>query len=208
MIAVGATMIMVLALLLASELWLRTHKNHGEFSREFIQITVGTFVAFWPFFLTQGEIIILAAAFLLVVAASKEQRIFKAIHSVDRTTWGELFFALAVGVTAFITTSRAIYAIALLHMSLADGMAALIGTRFGGKTRYKIFGVTKSLVGTATFIVVSVCLLTAFSLTGNSLSIGHIALLAVGAALIENLGILGLDNLLVPVIVALVLINA
>ena len=196
------TILVVFALLVINEYWWRKTEP-TELSRKFIHITVGSFVAFWPFFLSWHQIIFLSVAFFAVALVSKYLHIFKAIHSVQRPTWGELFFALAVGVIAYVTNSKGIYAAALLQMSLADGLAAIVGLRYGKKTQYKVLGSTKSLVGTATFFVVSFCLLLGYStIGGGELSLALIAGIAFAASLIENLGVYGSDNLLVPLMVA------
>jgi dolichol kinase len=197
------TILAVLALILVGEFWWRRQRLHTEFTRKFVHITVGSFVAFWPFFLSWNEIRLLSIAFLVVVGVSKQLRLFRAIHSVQRPTWGELCFALAVGVVTFITQDKWIYAAALLQMSLADGFAAVIGTRYGQRFRYIVFGHAKSILGTLAFLIVSVLILIGYSQeSGQHLTAIFIFDLSVAASAIENLGVAGLDNLLVPVLVA------
>lgn len=198
-----ATVLVVFLLLLTGELWWRKQKLHTEFTRKFVHITVGTFVAFWPFFLTWQEIRLLSVAFLIVVVASKYLKVFRAIHTVQRPTWGELFFALSVGLVTFITHDKWIYAAALLQMSLADGFAAVVGTRYGQRFRYIVFGHAKSILGTFTFLIVSAAILVWFAReSGQHLKWTFILDLSVVASMIENLGVAGLDNLLVPVAIA------
>jgi len=202
----AVTVLIVFILLCISEVWWRQHPVHTELSRKFIHITVGSFVAFWPFFLTWHEIEFMSAAFFVVVSISKQLKILKAIHSVQRPTWGELFFAIAVGVTAFITHNKWIYMTALLQMSLADGLAAVIGIRYGKKNAYRVFGQAKSLAGTTTFFVISLATL----LIDVRLGVIHqnvvlLFSLALSASLIENLGAYGLDNIFVPLLIACVL---
>lgn len=200
------TIIGVLCILLLSEYWYRRHPQPNELSRKFVHITVGTFVAFWPFFLSWNQIVFLSGAFLVGVIASKYLKVFQAIHSVQRPTWGEIFFAIAVGIIAFVTQSKGIYAAALLQMSLADGLAAIVGLRFGTGNRYKIFGSTKSVAGTLTFFVISLALLIGYSqVTEAFLPFAFLVLLAAGTSLIENLGVLGLDNIMVPLLIAYML---
>ena len=195
----------VFVLLLGSELWWRKHQLHGEFSRKFIHITVGSLVAFWPFFLSWRQIQLLSIAFLIVVVVSKYLHLFQAIHSVQRPTYGELYFALAVGIVPFITHDKWIYMAALLQMSLADGLAAIMGSRYG-KQSYLVFGHTKSVVGTVTFFVVSLSILIGYIyLSGDDLSALLILSVAAGAAVLENLAVRGLDNLLLPIMVAVIL---
>jgi len=197
------TVFVVFVLLCLGEIWWRKKKVHGEVSRKFIHITVGSFVAFWPFFLSWNQIKLLSLAFLIVVAISRYLRIFQAIHSVNRPTWGELYFAVAVGGVAFMTHNKWIYMVALLQMSLADGLAAIIGVRYGKHQRYSILGQVKSVIGTATFVIVSFCLLVAYRFLGQA-SLGVLAMLglALAAGLIENIGVFGLDNLFVPLLIA------
>src|SRR6266496_3275312 len=139
MVELIITVTIVLLLVCVSELLWRHRNIDPEYSRKFVHISVGTFVAFWPLFLTRHQIVGLSAAFVIVVVISNYFNLFKAIHSVQRPTWGEIFFALAVGTLAFVAHSGWIYMVALLHMSLADGLAAILGTKFGHKTRYHIF---------------------------------------------------------------------
>jgi dolichol kinase len=88
-------------------------------------------------------------------------------------------------------------------MSLADGFAAVIGTRYGQRFRYIVFGHAKSILGTLAFLIVSVLILIGYSQeSGQHLTAIFIFDLSVAASAIENLGVAGLDNLLVPVLVA------
>ena len=182
------------------------NKSSFELSRKFIHITVGGFVAFWPFFLTWQEIELLSVAFLVVVGLSKHLNVIKAIHSVQRPTWGEIFFAIAVGLIAWITHDKWIYMTALLQMSLADGLAAIVGMRYGMRQKYLIFGQAKSIVGSLTFFAVSLATLLVYvHFSHVYLSLVELVGLAIAATIIENVGIYGLDNLLVPLLIALAL---
>jgi phytol kinase len=199
--------LVVLLILIGSELWWRKRITHGEFSRKFVHITVGSFVASWPFFLGWDQIRLLSLGFLIVVGVSKYFRVFRAIHSVQRPTMGELYFALSVGLVTVITQDKWVYAASLMQMSLADGFAAVMGVRFGRQS-YLVFSHRKSLVGTLTFFFTSLAILIAYTQLapvhlGVIFMIGAAAL----AALIENLGVAGLDNLLVPVVIALLLVK-
>ncbi len=201
-IAIGV----VFALLVGNEYWWHRKKVHGEFGRKFIHITVGSFVAFWPFFLSWRTIQLISVAFLISVAISKYLHIFRAIHSVQRPTWGEVYFALAVGLTTLITHNKWIYMAALLQMSLADGLAAVVGVRYGKRHHYLVFGHPKSLIGSLTFFVVSILILSGFAaFSGYNLSPLFILGLSSVCTVMENLGVMGLDNLLVPLFIAAML---
>lgn len=199
----------IIAMLLFANEWLwRHHKRHDEFSRKLIHMSVGSFAAFWPYFLSWTQIMVLSLLLVAGVLVSKKLKVFKAIHSVPRPTWGELLFAAAIGLTALFEPPRAVYALALLHLSLADGLAAVVGVRYGAKThsRYHIFGAAKSVVGTVTFMAVSWILLIGFLLlTGYQMNALQLWGLALAATALENIGLYGLDNLLVPLLLVLVL---
>jgi phytol kinase len=194
----------VLVLLLVNEWWWHG-RAHGEASRKFVHITVGSFVALWPLLLTWSQIEFLSIAFVAAVVVSRQFNLFKAIHSVQRPTWGELYFGAAVGLVAVSTHQPAIYAVALLHMSLADGFAAVIGEKYGRGSIYRIFGAKKSRIGTLTFLAVSITILSVFSIQ-QSVSLGiWLPLIAVGATVLENIAVRGLDNITIPLYVALLL---
>lgn len=196
----------VLAILMISEWGWRQGWLRGEAGRKFVHITVGSFVAFWPFFLTWTDIRILSIAFLAVVLISQYFRVFHAIHSVQRPTYGEVWFALIVGFLTVITHDKGIYAAAILQMSLADGFAAVVGTHYGRENKYHLLGHAKSVVGTATFFVISLGILVGYSWWSTAgLAWPMIFLDAVVATAIENFTALGFDNLLVPLVVGLLL---
>jgi phytol kinase len=198
----------VLLVLILSEFGWRKHLLDNEVGRKFVHISVGSFVAFWPFFLSWQEIRWLSLAFLIVVVVSSRLKLLRAINSVQRPTYGEVFFAITVGLLTFITHDRAVYAAALLQMSLADGFAAIVGTRFGRDNKYHVLGHTKSVVGTATFVIVSVLLLLGYNtFNSHDISVAAILLASTGAALLENISPLGLDNLTVPLYIGLLLTN-
>lgn len=202
MVTLALIVVAVFCLIAVSEILWRHRDVDPEYTRKFIHISVGSFVAFWPLFLTRDEIVALSGAFVLVVALSSYFNVFRAIHSVQRPTWGEVFFALSVGVLAYVAQSGWIYLAALLHMSLADGLAAIVGTKFGRRTRYYVFGHPKSAVGTLAFIIVSAMIFAGFfKFTPNHFTLWLIPI-TLTAAFIENIAVRGLDNLLVPLLVA------
>ena len=207
MITLFAVAMTVALILFGSEIWWRVRHPNSEFSRKFIHVTVGTFVAFWPFFLSWEQIRFLALGFVVVICVSKWFGIFRSIHSVQRPTWGEVFFALVVGLLTFVTHSKAIYTVSLLQMSLADGLAAITGVEYGKKFQYFVFGHAKSIVGSLAFLVTSWLLLFAYMQYTHDFVVAIVIILPLVGMLIENLAVGGLDNLLVPLLFAVVLTN-
>lgn len=196
----------VFGLLLVSEFGWRQGWFRNEFGRKFVHITVGTFVAFWPYFIGWTEVIVLSLGFFFGVITAFRLGIFRAVSTYQRPTYGEVLFALSVGFLAVLTNSKGIYAAAILQMALADGFAAVVGTWLGKRSQYKVFGKTKSIVGTLTFFLISLAILIGYSqLSDNGLAWQYIALGALGATTMENVMSLGLDNLAVPVFIGVLL---
>lgn len=188
-----------LATLLVAEYGWHRHWWHGEGARKLAHMFIGVQVAVWPLYLDWFEIRIISIALTLGFIVSMRLRWFKSIGSVSRLSYGEVLFALMIGALTLFTQSDAIYAAAMLHLSLADGAAALVGLRFGRMNTYRVFGHTKSVAGTLAFMTVSFGILLAYAMIVPGGLSWHVIVAGVaGAAILENVGILGLDNLFVP----------
>jgi phytol kinase len=187
----------------------RAKHLHPELTRKFVHVTVGTFVAFWPFYLTYRTIAWLSLLFFLVIAVSMRFEILRSIHAVQRTTKGELLFALSIGVVALLATNKWVFMASMLNLALGDGIAALVGILKGEGNEYKVFGHTKSRAGTLAFLITSVVISIIYMLfSGAGFSFTTLLILPLIAALTENIAINGTDNLAIPVIVALILSNS
>lgn len=196
----------IAALLIANELWSRKKGSHKEHSRKVVHIFVGSFAAFWPLFMSWEDIRFISLAFLVVVILSKLLNVFASIHEVERFSLGEISFAIAIGLMTFITKSDFIYAVSVMQMGLADGLAAVIGLHYGKGNTYKILSHKKSVAGTLTFFVCSLAIILIGSAVANIHLIWYLVLIAsLLATIIENIALWGLDNLFLPIVVALIL---
>lgn len=199
-----ATVPIALLLVLSEILW-RTHLLRGEAARKLLHIIIGSYVSYWLYFLSFREIELLSLAMLIGVVISHKYHIFHAINDIKRKTWGDIFYAVGLGLTAVISREPWVFAIAVLHMSIADGLAGLLGTYFGKSTRYKVLGSTKSLVGTGVFIATSFCLFALFNYYHPSEIIWPVMFsMPLFLALVENVGVRGTDNIMIPVFVAII----
>ena len=205
---VGVVVILLLSVvfLFGVEYLSRRKKYPPEITRKFIHISGGTVAAFTPWLLSWHQIEIIAAVLFIIILISKIFHIFESINSIKRTSIGDLLFALSIGLVAIIAHDRLIFAAAILHMSLADGLAAVAGTSLGKKTGYRVFGQQKSIVGSGVFWLSSVLILLWYLMlshtNGNWSVLIWLPLLATG---LEAIGLDGTDNLLVPVVVAIIL---
>jgi phytol kinase len=95
---------------------------------------------------------------------------------------------------------------AMLCLSLGDALAAIIGLLYGDGNQYKVFGKTKSVAGTATFFVTTVLVMILYVTLGNaSASIMTLFVIPVLATITENVAVNGSDNLVMPLLIALLL---
>jgi len=195
----------IFLILVIGELIRLKQRRVTEFQRKFIHILVGSFIATWPWYLEWWQIQLMSVAFVAVVLLAQHLKIFRSIFGVQRHTWGEVLFGAVVGILTLLTNEPAVFAVAMLHMSLADGFAALFGIKFGRRNQYRVFGNIKSIVGTLSFFAISVGLLLAYGWYAEPLTVVHILQISTLVTLLENVGVRGFDNMLVPVTITLVL---
>ncbi|MEI7682755.1 MAG: hypothetical protein WCJ24_00445 [Candidatus Saccharibacteria bacterium] len=199
----------VSAILASSELLWRKKVIKGENARKFVHILVGTFVAFWPYFMSWQQIQFMSLAFLVVVVISMQKHIFHAVHAVNRQTWGEFFFPIGVGISALIMPAPIVFSAAILHLSVADGLAAVIGKKYGKNHQYKIGNYSKTLAGTLAFFLTSLIIVyITVILSGSQITLALVPLLIclpLAATAVENIAIAGTDNIFVPLLIIVVL---
>lgn len=143
---------------------------------------------------------VLAGAIALI---SYRLPILPGVNSVGRKSLGTFFYAVSIGVSIaiFWPLDLPYYGvIGILIMAWGDGLAAIIGQKFG-KHPYLIFGNTKSWEGTSTMLVVSYAIVSIvlFSVHGNIWQTWVVGIpVAIVATAIESIAQWGLDNLTVP----------
>jgi phytol kinase len=143
---------------------------------------------------------ILASAVTLL---SYRLPILPGINSVGRQSLGTFFYSVSFGIliAVFWYLQQPQYAaLGILVMTWGDGLAALIGQRFG-QHKYKVFGSQKSWEGSLTMTLVSylVSSLILLGVQGNIWQTWVISLIvAVVATALEAFSLLGIDNLTVP----------
>ncbi|RMF27179.1 MAG: phosphatidate cytidylyltransferase, partial [Cyanobacteria bacterium J083] len=158
-------------------------------------------LAWW--FNIPRTIIILASVIAAIIALiSYFLPILPSVNSVGRKSLGTFFYAISIGVLAalFWQNCPQCTVIGVLTMTWGDGMAAIIGQKFGTHL-YQVRGITKSWEGSTAMILVSylvISLVWGLSL-GYSWQVALFAcLVAVVATCLETFSLFGIDNLTVP----------
>jgi dolichol kinase len=204
------------SILLIGELLWKDKLLKGENARKFTHIIVASYAAFWPFFVTRFWIAVLSGGLVVGVLVCKKVKLFNSINGFKRVTYGEVWFALSIGIMALIFKNNYIYMIALLHMALADGFAAIVGIHLAKEAKNFYFhGSRKSWAGTATFVVISFILnlfywmlMSRISLSGSLIGLSPIfysLLSAAVLAMVEIAAPKGSDNIAVPFAAGLLL---
>ncbi|HUC95984.1 MAG TPA: hypothetical protein VMR76_03465 [Candidatus Saccharimonadia bacterium] len=200
MLNVGLTLLAIFLLLSVNELLWRKKIFRHEVSRKLIHIIVAVFVSFWPYYLSYKTIGLIAIAFLIVVILSRQFKIFMSINDVSRTSYGDIFFALGILALAIFAPAKAIFTIALLCVGLSDGLAAIIGVKYGRNNRYKIFHNFKSMTGTITVAITTfVILILVNYFRSMHLPINTLIIVPLVVALVESVSVLGTDNFFIPI---------
>lgn len=139
----------------------------------------------------------------IVALLSYKFPILPNINSIGRQSLGTFFYAVSIGllIALFWTIQQPHYAVlGILVMTWGDGLAALIGQRFG-KHPYTVWGMKKSWEGTLTMAIVSyiVSSLIFLGVQGNVWQTWVVAIaVALVASSLEAFSKLGIDNLTVP----------
>jgi phytol kinase len=210
MLAILACLTGIFALLVISELLGKKKILQGDLQRQFVHIAAGSFIAFWPWLISFDTIAWLGVLMLAVVLLNRRRKLADFYTDVDRKSYGDIFYALAVIFGALIADEKIFFALAMLTMALGDGLANVIGKRYGKNWKYQFWGHSKTVIGSMTIWLVSMVILGVGLLFAQDLvdySAYAILLLAVPPLLVivENAAIWGLDNLVVPIVVLLAL---
>ncbi|MGK7939801.1 MAG: diacylglycerol/polyprenol kinase family protein [Crocosphaera sp.] len=182
----------------------RLRGTDAEFTRKIVHIGSGNVVliAWW---LQIPAWVLMGASFLasIIALVSYFLPILPSINSVGRQSLGTFFYAVSIGVLSqwFWSTGQPQYlVIGILVMAWGDGMAAIIGQRFG-KHSYTVLGVKKSWEGSLTMMGVSFVVTSLILLWVGLpvLTVGIVSLMiAIAAMTLEAFSKLGIDNLTVP----------
>jgi phytol kinase len=194
-------------IILAVELIWRRGKLKGEYARKTVHILLSVSLAFMPLYLSWNMIKIGAVLSLIGVLLLRTTNLIQSVYDVKRSSWGDVVGPAAIAIIAFLEPSKSLFAAVVLHIGLADGLAAVIGTRFGRNNQYTVLGNKKSWAGTTTFIICSFMITLGLILFGPPLGFATLwpllILLPLATSLVENFGVYGSDNALIALTVTL-----
>jgi phytol kinase len=174
----------------------------AEVIRKIVHIGIGNVILLaWWLQIPPWLGVAASALFGVVTLLSYRLPILPGINSVGRKSLGTFFYALSFGclIGGFWATTPEFAVLGILVMAWGDGLAALIGQRFGAHP-YEILGMKKSWEGSLAMLLVS-CLVGGLVLTttqGSGVGWGIALLVAIAATGLETFSKFGIDNLTVP----------
>ena len=187
-------------------------KKYPTVSRKFLHIMTGNIAFILPIFQTREIMAFLAAGpFILFTFLMSPHSPVKSVRGKTSEAGhglGLVYYAIAWAVLAYIFfDTKEVIAIGILAMSYGDGLASLIGIKFG-KKKYQIFEDVKSYIGSYamfifTFIMMIVALLFYGKLSLNYETLFLLLCIAGISTIAEGVTPKGLDNLSVPFVAAI-----
>jgi phytol kinase len=180
----------------------------GEITRKIVHIGAGHVILLaWWLAIPVWVGISASIAFSILTLVSYRLPILPGVNSIGRRSLGTFFYAVSVGclVGWFWPIHHPYYGvIGILVMCWGDGLAALVGQRWG-RHPYELWGERKSLegsltMGLASFGVTLIVLSGVQGLSGQSVVVAGVV--AIATTLLETCSKLGIDNLTVPLAAA------
>lgn len=190
----------------------------AEISRKWAHAGLGLGTLSFPFLFTSHRVVwflaVVATLVMLVIRlrVGPAKRLAHVVHAVQRRSWGELCFPLVVALTFTLADGRALYfSIPILVLSLADAAGALIGLRYGANS-YSTEEGRKTVegsvaVGLVAFFCVHVPLLVWAPGIGRVETLGIAFVIALLVVAVEGIAFRGLDNLYLPILVLVLLVE-
>jgi phytol kinase len=167
----------------------------------------------WIFHSPQPVLLICSLALLLlgaiVFVPAIRARLGASLHSVGRSSRGDFYFPIAVAILFWLAHGdKLLYLIPLLVLTLADAVAAVLGSIYV-KMPYEGIGGSKSVEGSVAFFTMAFFAVHVPLLLASQLSRPQTLLMALDIALVvtllEAVSWRGLDNLVIPFGVLLLL---
>ncbi len=195
----------LLFVMLIAELAYKVLKLDSEWTRKIAHIGSGIVALSYPLFI-QNHLVVLALtiSFTIILYISKKFELFSSIFSVDRHSYGELFFVWSSWLLFWLyqyTGNPLYFYLPFGVVVFADPAAALVGKAFPVK-KYRLLGHQKSIGGSLAFFAVSFIL--AYFLAIHYLAETNVFLFSLTQALIltlvEAVSHKGWDNFTIPLV--------
>ncbi|MDQ3072558.1 MAG: phosphatidate cytidylyltransferase [Bacteroidota bacterium] len=176
----------------------------AEHTRKMVHAVGGIIALLFPVYFTDHwPVLVLSAAFALMLLLSRSFKLLPSINAVDRHTLGSIMFPIAVYgcfLAYYYSGKVTFFYHPVLILALADPAAALVGKCWPSGT-YRVGKETKSLSGSLAFFTVAVTASALILARTNFMESEFWLVVFASAAvttLTEGISRNGLDNLTIP----------
>ncbi len=177
-----------------------------ELGRKIIHIGTGPVIPLaWWLDIPKTQAVSVAIIITLVLIINHQWNLLPNVEDIKRNSYGTVAYGISITLLLFIFWPENALAVCsgVLVMAFGDGLAGLLGRNIKSPT-WLIFSQKKSFAGTITMGLVSfITLIILNSLLVNSISLLPIIGITFLAVFLEQFSLWGIDNLLVPIGVAL-----
>jgi phytol kinase len=212
---IAAVLGAAIAMLLLLRLYKRLAPSSPEWIRKLAHLSTGALAICFPWIFSSSPPVYLVcglSVLLLIgirVFRPMRSRLSGVLDAVDRNSWGEFYFLVSVAILFGLARGdKLLYVIPLLLLTFADAVGALLGTQYG-RYGYHGMGGAKSLEGSVAFFTVAFLAVHVPLLLLTEMGRPQTLLVAIDIALIvtllEAVAWHGLDNILIPLGVFLLL---
>ena len=186
----------------------KRYKWHSEWQRKVLHVGLGLTALSFPWLFTDvWQVVVLCsiACFILLLiryVPHFRKSIGGCLHEVDRSSLGELLFAMSIVLLFWLSKGNIVlYIVPLSILTISDSLASIVGIYYG-KRSYEVVDGIKSWEGTLAFALITflIIVLLLYVLADLSWPVMLIiaATFAILGALVEAVSWHGFDNILIP----------
>ena len=198
--------IYIVFIFLISKLFKKFYPNNQELLRKIIHIGIGPLIPFAKFLeIDQNAAQYFAGCISILILINYIYKLFPIIEDIERKSFGTFFYCLSllILISVFWEQDPLALTAGVFVMTFGDGLAGLIGKNFKSKS-WKIFNQKKSIIGTITMFVTSLLVVSILGYINNLDFNYYYFGIALLATLLEQISIIGIDNLSVPIITSII----
>ena len=180
--------------------------SEKELTRKIVHIGSGPIIPIASWLnISKNLALVVACIITATLIINYRLKLIKSIENVDRKSFGTIAYGISITSLIFIFWSNNPSAViaGVLVMAFGDGLAGLIGRKINS-IHWIIFGQRKSVAGTLSMSLITILVLSSINhITGGHLAVVDLLVITSLATILEQIGPFGIDNLTVPIGVAI-----
>ena len=186
----------------------KIYPEQKEIIRKIIHIGSAPLLPLGIYLNLNKEIAVIGSSLVtILILLNYKIKIIPFIEDVKRRSFGTIFYCLSITILVIFFWEKYQYCayIGVFLMSISDGFASIIGKSLKSY-KWKVFNCTKSLAGTLAMLSFSLVILYIItSIFSVNIELYKLLFVGVFATALEQISILGIDNLTVPLITAFII---